>query len=65
MAIVTLVSLFAVLAPPVANEPAIADLVARLGAPKYAEREAAGEAIVRIGRAALPDLVRARESRDP
>ena len=37
----------------------------RLGAAKYADREPAGQALVAIGRAALPALGKARESRDP
>ena len=45
--------------------PGPADLVPRLGAPRYADREAAGEALAKIGRAALPALLRAGESRDP
>jgi hypothetical protein len=48
-----------------AVDPDPAELVTRLGAPRYAEREAAGEALVKIGRAALPALVRARADRDP
>lgn len=46
------------------DRPSPAELVARLGAPKYAEREAAGEALVKIGRAALPALAKVRDSRD-
>src|SRR3954451_7992970 len=46
------------------DRPSPAELVTRLGPPTYADREAAGEALVRIGRAALPALARARESRD-
>lgn len=46
------------------DPPSAAELVARLGAPRFAEREAAGEALVKLGRAALPELARARESRD-
>jgi hypothetical protein len=40
-------------------------LVTRLGAPRYADREAAGEALVKIGSAALPALTRACQSKDP
>jgi hypothetical protein len=49
----------------VVDPPNAAELVARLGAPRYADREAAGEALVKLGRAALPELAKARESRDP
>lgn len=41
-----------------------ARLVTRLGSQKYAERQAAAEALERLGRAALPALRDARESRD-
>ncbi len=41
------------------------ELVSRLGSNTYADREAAGEALVKIGREALPALVKAAESRDP
>lgn len=41
------------------------DLVARLGAPRYAERQAATEALERLGRQALPALRTARGERDP
>lgn len=47
------------------DDPGPAGLVTRLGAPRYADREQAGEALLKIGRAALPALVKARESRDP
>ena len=42
-----------------------AKLVAQLGAPKYVDRENAGEALVKIGSAALPALAKASESDDP
>jgi hypothetical protein len=41
-----------------------ATLVARLGAPRYADRQAAAEALERLGAPALPALRSARESRD-
>lgn len=41
------------------------DLVARLGASRYAERQAATEALERLGRQALPALRSARGERDP
>jgi hypothetical protein len=41
------------------------ELVSRLGADRYAEREAASLALERLGRAALPALRAARDSRDP
>jgi hypothetical protein len=40
------------------------DLIARLGAPRYAEREAAAAELERIGRLALPALMARREHRD-
>lgn len=40
-------------------------LVARLGSGRYAERQAAANALERIGRNALPALRSARDSRDP
>lgn len=40
-------------------------IVARLGANRYSEREAAARALVRLGRPALPALRAARDSRDP
>jgi hypothetical protein len=40
-------------------------IVSQLGAPRYAEREAAAQALERLGRAALPALHAAREARDP
>lgn len=39
-------------------------LIARLGAPKYADREAAAGELERLGRAALPALLARREHRD-
>ncbi len=42
-----------------------ADLVARLGATRYADREAASLALEQLGRPALPALRMARGSRDP
>jgi hypothetical protein len=42
-----------------------AALVARLGAPRYADRQAAAEALERLGGPALPALRGARDSRDP
>jgi hypothetical protein len=40
-------------------------LIARLGAPRYADREAAARSLEHLGRAALPPLRTAREDRDP
>jgi hypothetical protein len=40
------------------------DLVARLGSARYAEREAAAEALERLGRQALPALRAAHDARD-
>src|SRR4051794_36713915 len=40
-------------------------LVANLGSPRYAEREAATAALERMGRTALGPLRAARDSRDP
>lgn len=40
-------------------------MVARLGANRYSEREAASRALERLGRPALPALRAARDSRDP
>ena len=42
-----------------------ADLVARLGSPRFAEREAAAESLKRLGRPALPELRKARSASDP
>jgi hypothetical protein len=50
---------------PSTEGPTPAELVARLGAPRQSDREAAGEALVKIGREALPDLVKGRGSCDP
>jgi hypothetical protein len=41
-----------------------AELVARLGSPQFAEREAAAESLMRIGRQALPELRKARSATD-
>jgi len=41
------------------------DLIAQLGAPQYAERNAASATLERLGRRALPALRAAREQRDP
>jgi hypothetical protein len=41
------------------------ELVARLGSPRFAEREAAAESLKRLGDAALPALREARSARDP
>jgi hypothetical protein len=41
------------------------ELASRLGSNTYADREAVGEALVKIGREALPALGKAAESRDP
>lgn len=52
--------------PPSASadeDPAV--LVGRLGASRFAEREAAGEALVKRGRAALPALSGAQRNADP
>ena len=48
-----------------ATERDPAALVSRLGAGRYAERQAAAAALERLGRAALPALRRARTARDP
>jgi hypothetical protein len=45
------------------NEPSA--LVSQLGASRFAEREAAAQALERLGRAALPALHAARGARDP
>ena len=44
--------------------PDPAALADRLGAARYSDREAAGEALIRIGPGALPALAKGRESRD-
>jgi hypothetical protein len=41
-----------------------AELVARLGSPRFAEREAAAESLRRLGQPALPALRKARSSQD-
>ncbi len=41
------------------------DLVARLGSPRFAEREAAAAALKRLGRPALPALRKAQSGQDP
>ena len=48
---------------PQGDDPA--DLVKRLGAPRFAEREAAAARLVGLGRRALPALRVARSARDP
>jgi hypothetical protein len=47
------------------DDPGPGELVTQLGAPKYADRETAGEALVKIGTRALPALAKASESSDP
>ena len=42
-----------------------ADIVARLGSPRFAEREAAAESLKRLGQQALPELRKARSAADP
>jgi hypothetical protein len=42
-----------------------ADLVARLGAPRYADRETAAQRLHELGRAAVPALRAAHDARDP
>ena len=42
-----------------------AELVARLGSPRFAEREAAAASLKRLGRQALPELRKARSAQDP
>src|SRR5689334_3293042 len=46
-------------------DPAARDLVARLGSPRFAERESASDAIRALGSEALPALPGAREAPDP
>jgi hypothetical protein len=48
-----------------ADGPGAAALVARLGAPQFADREAAGRALREVGRDALPALQAAAKSKDP
>ena len=50
--------------PATGPDPDPAALVAQLGAARYAERQAAAEALEQIGRPALPALRTARDSRD-
>lgn len=45
--------------------PDAADLIVRLGAARYAERQEASRALESMGRDALPALRRARDSKDP
>jgi hypothetical protein len=47
------------------DDPDPAGLVAKLGSARYLDREAAGEALVKIGRPAMPALLEARQSKDP
>ena len=47
------------------DDPGPAELVKQLGASTYVDRETAGEALVKIGRAAVPALAKACESGDP
>src|SRR6516165_9398580 len=44
--------------------PDPSELVARLGSPRYVEREEAAGALERLGRLAIPALRAAREARD-
>ena len=53
------------IAPPMGVDPDTAELVKQLGASRYADREAGGEALVKIGRAAVRELARAAEGSDP
>jgi hypothetical protein len=46
------------------DDPDPLELVTRLGAPRYGDRETAGEALDKIGRAAVQALMKARESGD-
>jgi hypothetical protein len=55
--------LFVLLGQGPADDPAA--LVGRLGSPRYAEREAAADALERLGRQAIPALRAARDARDP
>src|SRR5262249_30125199 len=48
-----------------ADGPGAAALVARLGAPQFADREAAARALREVGRDVLPALRAASRSRDP
>jgi hypothetical protein len=47
------------------DDPNPAELVTQLGAHKYADRETAGEALVKIGSRAVPVLMKACQSKDP
>jgi hypothetical protein len=60
---VALLAMIAVLGLAPGADPA--DLVARLGSPRFAEREAAASALERLGRGALPALRGALGSKDP
>jgi hypothetical protein len=46
------------------DDPAPADLVTRLGSPQFADREKAGEALVKLGLPVLPALKKACDSGD-
>jgi hypothetical protein len=59
------VLVFGLIALHVVDDPDPAELLTQLGSPRYADREAAGEALVKSGRAALPALAKACESGDP
>ncbi len=56
-------ALFVILGQAPAADPL--DLIKGLGAPRFAEREAAASALEQLGRRALPALRTAREQRDP
>ena len=56
-------ALFVILGQAPAGDPL--DLIKGLGAPRFAEREAAASALEQLGRRALPALRIAREQRDP
>lgn len=51
-------------ATPQAASPRPEDLIARLGSPRYADREAAAAELERLGRLSLPALMAWREHRD-
>lgn len=51
--------------PPAGTEQPLADLVARLGSPRFSEREGASKALEAKGREALAALRMAREAVDP
>ncbi len=61
---IVVVGLLAQLTEPLAN-PDPSALVLQLGAARFAEREAAAGALLRLGRMALPALGGVRNSRDP